>query len=114
VDVPTLRHPCSSLDATNATEPGLILTAWALATPVVATRLAVRGLICEHSQNLLIAKSPGEFSSAVTALLEDRERRERIGAAGRTHVMRHYSWEASRAKFEGSKSAGVEDLVAGG
>lgn len=76
-----------------------ILEAWALATPVVATRLAVKGLVCEHDSNLLIAKSSGDFAKAVVSLLGDRERRERMGAAGRTHVMQNYSWGASRAKF---------------
>jgi len=76
-----------------------ILEAWALATPVVATRLAVKGLVCEHDKDILIAKSPAGFTSAVAMLLGDRERREKLGAAGRAHVVKNYCWEASRAKF---------------
>ena len=76
-----------------------ILEAWALGTPVVATPLAVKGLVCECDVNILIGKSPDEFAAAAASLLADPGRRERIGAAGRAHVIRHYSWETFRAKF---------------
>jgi glycosyltransferase involved in cell wall biosynthesis len=77
-----------------------ILEAWALATPVVATPLAVEGLVCQHDVNLLIGKSPDEFAAATASLLEDRERCERIGAAGRAHVLQNYCWETFRARFK--------------
>ncbi|HEY5054732.1 MAG TPA: glycosyltransferase family 4 protein [Acidobacteriaceae bacterium] len=76
-----------------------ILEAWALGTPVVATPLAVKGLFYERDVNILIGKSADEFAAATASLLADRQRREQIGAAGRAHVMRHYSWDTFRAKF---------------
>jgi glycosyltransferase involved in cell wall biosynthesis len=76
-----------------------ILEAWALATPVVATPLAVAGLECQHGVNLLIAKSPDEFAAATASLLADREQCEKIGAAGRAHVIQNYCWETFRARF---------------
>jgi glycosyltransferase involved in cell wall biosynthesis len=76
-----------------------ILEAWALGTPVVATPLAVRGLVCQDNVNVLVAESASEFAASVASLLGDPEKRERIGAAGRSNVIRNYRWEISRAKF---------------
>jgi glycosyltransferase involved in cell wall biosynthesis len=76
-----------------------ILEAWALGTPVVATPLAVKGLVYERDESILIGESAEELAMATASMLADPERRERIGAAGRDHVIRHYSWETFRAKF---------------
>ena len=76
-----------------------ILEAWALATAVVATSLAARGLGCEDGKQILIGDSPRVFAGHVLSLLTQPDKRERIARAGRDHVARNYRWEASRDAF---------------
>jgi glycosyltransferase involved in cell wall biosynthesis len=77
-----------------------ILEAWALATPIVATKQAVKGLACNHGRDILIAGSAKAFADLVVSLLNDPARCDALGAAGRAHVVANYSWEASRAQFK--------------
>ncbi len=81
-----------------------ILEAWAMGQPVIATRLAARGLVSD-GQNMLLADTPGDFADTVVRALADPALRERIGAAGRATVLQHYSWERVVAQFEGALQA---------
>ena len=35
-----------------------------------------------------------QFAAAIVGLLEDRPRRDAVGAAGRRHVEQHHDWDA--------------------
>lgn len=76
-----------------------ILEAWALGVPVVATQMAVKGLSYQSGANILLGATPEEFASQVASLLADPAKRDRVGAAGRDYVTKHYTWEKSRDDF---------------
>jgi glycosyltransferase involved in cell wall biosynthesis len=64
-----------------------LLQAWAMARPVVATRLAVTGLPATHGENVLIGDSPDEMLRHIESLIESEELRQRIGSRGRETVV---------------------------
>jgi glycosyltransferase involved in cell wall biosynthesis len=69
-----------------------VLEAMATATPVVATPQATQALAPEARAALLQANSPSAFAQAVLELLEQPQRRQQLGEAGRTYVETHHSW----------------------
>jgi len=70
-----------------------ILEAWAAGVPVVSTTVGAEGLPARHGENLLLADTARDFASAVAALLDSPEMRERVGRAGRERFEREYTWE---------------------
>jgi len=73
--------------------------AMAMAKPVVSTSIGVEGLPVSDGQHLVLAESAGDFARAVVNLLEQPERRERIGQAARRFVEGSCSWPAAAAAF---------------
>ncbi|HEV8197481.1 MAG TPA: glycosyltransferase family 4 protein [Gemmatimonadales bacterium] len=71
-----------------------ILDAWSMGTPVISTTVGCEGLATVDGENIIIRDDPAEFAEAVSALLRDRARAQRIGAAGRDTAVRSYAWEA--------------------
>ncbi len=70
-----------------------ILDAWAMGKAVVSTSIGCEGLAAEDGSNILVRDDPHGFAQAVCAVLQDPALRQRLGAAGRRTVERHYSWE---------------------
>ncbi|MDO8589388.1 MAG: glycosyltransferase family 4 protein [Armatimonadota bacterium] len=70
-----------------------ILNAMAMGLPVVSTSVGCEGIEVTHGKNALLADTAEEFARSVAQLLEDREKRFEIGAAGRKFVVENYSWE---------------------
>lgn len=70
-----------------------ILEAMALARPVVTTSLGAEGIDAEDGTHLLVADDSKLFAKTVVELLEDPDRREKIGAAARQLVEATYRWE---------------------
>lgn len=68
-----------------------ILEAMASGRPVVSTRLGAEG-ITGGSDHLVLADEPEAFATAVLALLDDQESRERIGTRARAFVAARYDW----------------------
>ncbi|MDZ4857764.1 MAG: glycosyltransferase family 4 protein [Candidatus Hydrogenedentes bacterium] len=66
--------------------------------PCIATPFGAILDIGEHNQNVLFANSPGEWRAAIGQLRDPLER-ERIGAAGRATVERHYSLDKAAPRF---------------
>ena len=77
-----------------------VLEAMACETPVVASPQAAGGLNARHGQELLVAESPEEFSSAVLSLLADPGIRRTLGRAARKYVERQHRWSESAVKLE--------------
>lgn len=74
-----------------------ILEAWAAGRPVVSTTIGAEGLLAQPGQHLMRADAADEFARAVLQLLEQPERRRRLGQAGRTLFERCYTREAGWA-----------------
>jgi len=70
-----------------------ILEAWAAARPVVATSLGAEGLGVRPGIDIVIADTAEVFAESVSEMLGSRERRRRIGCAGRHTYEEAYTWE---------------------
>jgi len=72
-----------------------VLEAWAMGKPVVATKLASRGLSSNDGSNILIANSRDEFYKKVCVLLDNKLLRYQIGEKARRHVSMNFTWDAT-------------------
>lgn len=77
-----------------------VLTAMAMAKPIVATPHGASGLEVVDGQHLLIASSPHTFAERTLALLEDADLRRRMGAAARGRAVERYDWRAIGQRME--------------
>lgn len=81
---------------------GLVaLEAMASATPIVA--VAEGGIpetVIHENTGLLTRRSEGEFATALLRVYEDRELADRLGSAGRRHVLRSWTWDGAVATLE--------------
>lgn len=59
--------------------------------PVVASPVGINRDIVEHGVNGFLAETPDEWAGALRRLAADPDLRQRLGAAGRAKVERHYS-----------------------
>jgi glycosyltransferase involved in cell wall biosynthesis len=78
-----------------------VLEAMACATPVIASQQAVSALGVEVGKEIVVADDPLDFAKKVISLLDDRERREIVGRAGRQFVERNHDWAVLAARLEG-------------
>ena len=85
-----------------------VLEAMACATPVIATPQAVSALKVEAGKEILIAEDAHTFAEKVIALLEDPERREEIGTAGRKFVERNHEWAVIAGRLEDVYSQAID------
>jgi glycosyltransferase involved in cell wall biosynthesis len=76
-----------------------ILEAAAVGVPVVSTTVGAEGLEFDPGREILIADTPGAFASAVSELLGDPARRERIARAARLRAESLYDWSAIGRRF---------------
>ncbi|MBK8284961.1 MAG: glycosyltransferase [Ahniella sp.] len=67
-----------------------ILESWARGIPVVATRIAARGLAVSDRQHLLLADDPASFADALITLAGDTELRRHLIDEGRNHLRRFH------------------------
>ena len=77
-----------------------ILEAMALGTPVIATSKAAEGLCVTPNKNILLADTPGEFSTQTIRLLKDNRLRDELAINGRELVVNNYGWDAIGSSFE--------------
>ena len=76
-----------------------VLESLAAGKAIVATPRALAGLQLEPGTHALVAESDVELSDALAGLLEDPERRRRIGAAAREWATRHLGWDHAAAAY---------------
>jgi glycosyltransferase involved in cell wall biosynthesis len=85
------------------------MESWLAGTPVlVHTGCAVTTYHAFQAGGGLAFGDFYEFAEALTLLLEDRDRRARLGAQGRVYVEREYGWPAVTARLR----ATLERLIA--
>lgn len=70
-----------------------VLTALAMARPLVSTALGAAGYDLRSGQDLLLAENAGHFAEALLWLLADRPLAARLGSTGRQTIQRRYTWE---------------------
>jgi polysaccharide biosynthesis protein PslH len=71
-----------------------VLEAMARGVPVVTSASACAALEAVVGRDVVSADDDAEFAAAIAGLLEDRLRRDAVGAAGRRHVEQHHDWDA--------------------
>jgi glycosyltransferase involved in cell wall biosynthesis len=76
------------------------LEAFAAGKAVVASSIAVEGLPVGDGEQVVLAEDDEAFVSAVVQLLEDHERRARLGADAQRWARQHISWSASVRAYE--------------
>jgi sugar transferase (PEP-CTERM/EpsH1 system associated) len=69
-----------------------ILEAMAAGVPVVSTTLGAEGLDVRHGENILIADTNEQLVEAIVSVVDDQDRRNRLGTAGRALISNHYEW----------------------
>jgi glycosyltransferase involved in cell wall biosynthesis len=72
-----------------------ILEGCAMGRPVVATPRAVRGLTLIPGRDVRLASTARDWQRALTDLLSDRQRAERLGARGLAWVRHAHPWHAA-------------------
>ncbi|MEE9188722.1 MAG: glycosyltransferase, partial [Anaerolineales bacterium] len=77
-----------------------VLEAMACATPVIASQQAVSALGVEAGKEIVVADDSLDFANKVISLLDERERRESVGRAGRQFVERNHDWVVLAARLE--------------
>jgi glycosyltransferase involved in cell wall biosynthesis len=86
-----------------------IFEAMAMGKAIVSTTLGAEGLPVADQQDILIADTPDDFAARTIELLQDGDKRERLGKAARNLVQGRYSWEAVTADFMQAISTAVND-----
>lgn len=76
------------------------LEAMAMGTPVVTTSIGAMGLEAEVGKELLTADTPQDFADCVIDLLENSEKQQNLGHAGRKRVEASYDWSVLVEKLE--------------
>jgi glycosyltransferase involved in cell wall biosynthesis len=98
VAIPSVRDDSGNVDGL----PNTVLEALASGTPVVATSAGGIGSVVLDGETGVIVpeRDAPALASAIRALLQDRERRDRLGRAGRAAVESRHGWDAAAAAFE--------------
>ena len=76
-----------------------LLEAMSMGVPCVTTTLANNALGAKAGEQILIARSPLEFSEAIDKLLNDPELAAKLGACGREFIQQNYGWEKRTASL---------------
>jgi len=72
----------------------------AMGKAIVSTSLGCEGFELVPDRDLTIADTPAQFAATVAALLDDPERRERLGRAARHLAGSRYDWSALVPRLE--------------
>ena len=76
-----------------------VLEAMAMARPVIATQEALEGIAWREGE-AIIANAPQQFANEIIALLRDRARAAKIGAAARNRILADYRWDTQFAALD--------------
>ncbi|HET9221027.1 MAG TPA: glycosyltransferase family 4 protein [Roseiflexaceae bacterium] len=99
--------------------PNVLVEAMACGLPVVSTAVSgIPELVADDRNGLLVAPhSPEALADALAALIDDRERRARLGAEARRTVVEHFDLRAAARELAGlfeRGSAGASRTESGG
>jgi glycosyltransferase involved in cell wall biosynthesis len=77
-----------------------VLEAMATGLAVVTTSMGIEGIEAKRDKETIIADEPREFAHQVVKLLNDRDRRQALGKAGRLLVEKLYDWSKISQELE--------------
>jgi glycosyltransferase involved in cell wall biosynthesis len=77
-----------------------ILQAWAMAKPVITTPEGCGGLRIDPGNNVIVAKGTRNFADAVSDLLRNPAKRERLGRRAHETISGHYTWDSKADELE--------------
>ena len=77
-----------------------VIEAMALGKCIISTTIGCEGIEVKHSENILIADTPEEFSSAIRFIMNDKELQDSIGRNAYELAYKKYSWEKLVREFE--------------
>ncbi len=77
-----------------------VLEAMAMGVPVVASSIAVQGLVVESGVHLFVADDDEEFAASVKRLLLEPALRARIASAARRYVESSHQWRVIVQRYE--------------
>ncbi|MCK5580809.1 MAG: glycosyltransferase [Candidatus Omnitrophica bacterium] len=77
-----------------------ILEAMSMQKAVVSTSIGAEGINCQDGKDILLADAPKEFADKVLMLLDDPQKRESLGVAGRQLVLEKYDWNIVGEKLD--------------
>lgn len=78
-----------------------VMEAMAMGKAIVSTAVGCEGFDLVPGQELVVADSPAEFTTAVLDLLRDPDRRERMGHTARRFASSGYDWTLIVPRLEG-------------
>lgn len=82
-----------------------ILESLAAGVPVVATRKGAEGLTLQPGVEIELAESAADFAAKLRELIDDPQRRRRLGSAGQQRVANCYDWAVLVPAFEHALAA---------
>lgn len=77
-----------------------VLEAWACARPVVATPMAMNGLVVPPGHAGLVQADAAGLAAAIAGLLRDGAARARLGQAARDMVAARFTWAGAAARID--------------
>jgi sugar transferase (PEP-CTERM/EpsH1 system associated) len=77
-----------------------VLEAMASGIPVVASRLAARGVDAIADEHLLVADGPAPFADAVLRVMKDETLRARLARDGRARMLSHHTWAHAMERLD--------------
>jgi glycosyltransferase involved in cell wall biosynthesis len=70
-----------------------IVTAMAFGMPIVSASVGIEGINVGENEGAIITDTENDFAKAAISLLENKERRFKMGENARRFVEREYSWD---------------------
>ncbi len=87
-----------------------ILESMAMGVPVVASRLAARGVDAVADRHLLVGDDPAEMAEQILRLLDDPAERDRFARAGRELVEARYAWATTLRDLDAALTRCLTDV----
>lgn len=69
-----------------------IFEAMAMGKTVISSSIGAEGLPVKNGENIIIEDDPVKFGEKIVHLLNDEEKRDKIGSCARTFVSRNFAW----------------------
>ena len=76
-----------------------LLEAMSTSIPCITSELSNQSLKAVENKNILIGRSVNDYVNHITSLLNDEEKRKKIGESGRKFVIENYRWKTANDKL---------------